>query len=72
MAMAMETDGTEITTMEMDGVVAQQETEKLRMSRTITADQLALELEILQLTIAGYFKKTWLNRLQKRHARLSL
>jgi hypothetical protein len=72
--MAMATDGTEITTMgmEMDGVVAQQETEKLRMSRTITADQLALELEILQLTIAGYFKKTWLNRLQKRHARLSL
>ena len=71
--MAMETDGTEITTMgmEMDGVVAQQETEKLRMSRTITADQLALELEILQPTMAGYFKKTWLNRLRKLLAPLS-
>ena len=56
----MATGGTEITTMgmEMDGVVVQQETEKLRMSLTITADQLALELEILQPTTAVYCKKT--------------
>jgi hypothetical protein len=39
--MAMETVGTEITTMEMDGEVVQQETEKLPMSLIITADQLA-------------------------------
>ena len=71
--MAMETDGTEITitTLEMDGEVVQPETEKLPMSLTITADQLASELEILQPTMAGYFKKTWLNRLRKLLAPLS-
>ena len=55
--MAMETDGTEITTMEMDGVVVQQETEKRRMSLIITADQLALEPETLQPMVVAFFKR---------------
>ena len=36
--MAMETDGTEITTMEMDGVVVQLETGRLPMSLITIVD----------------------------------
>jgi hypothetical protein len=66
-----ETVGTEmdLTTTAVCGEV-QPGTGKLRMLRTITADQLALEREILPPITVVFCKKAWFNPSQKQHALL--